>query len=369
MQRIAVTGLQSIDYRGGVVLTRSPTIRDVAQQARVSESTVSRVLSNSETAVAISQETRQRVVAVAEALGYQPHPFARALRGKGVNLLGVIVREIDDPFFAQLIEAIGNTAKEQGYDLVLGCAKSDPEEALALSEILDSRHTDGLFLLGDLNEPPEDHSFLIKMGRACPILSVCRGSRELASATPSIAVDSRKGALLALSYLASLGHRRIAHINASRLGDLRERMEVYREFMRDQFGECPQDCLQMEENSYDGGYRAARRLLSLPCPPTAIFATDDTMAVGTLSAAADAGVVVPRDLSVVGFDNIKIAAYLRPALTTVCQPIEIIASQAVDMLVKMVKGDTTSDPLAQVLIEPELIVRDSCAPPSARLIN
>ena len=111
----------------------SVTIKDVAERAGVSESTVSRVLSGTETAIPFSEETRERVAQAARELGYRPHPGARALRGKATNLLGVIVREIDDPFFAQLIEAISNEAGAQGYDLVLGYAKSDPEEALAIS--------------------------------------------------------------------------------------------------------------------------------------------------------------------------------------------------------------------------------------------
>lgn len=343
---------------------KAVTIRDVARQAGVSESTVSRVLSEAETAVSISQETRQRVLAAAEALSYQPHPFARALRGKGTNLLGLIVREIDDPFFAQLIEVIGNAAREQGYDLVLGYARSDPAEAVALGEILDLRQSDGLLLLGDLKESPEDHTFLLKMAQARCMVSVCRGSEELAGNTPSVAVDNRKGALMALNYLAHLGHRRIAHINAGRVGDLRERLEAYRQFMRERFAEPPAEYVQVNENSYEGGYKATKRLLLLADPPTAIFATDDTMAIGALSAAADVGRAVPRDLSIVGFDDAKVAAYLRPALTTVRQPIEEIGRQAVDLLVEMIKEGRAPDPLPRILIEPELIVRQSCAPPA-----
>jgi DNA-binding LacI/PurR family transcriptional regulator len=346
-----------------IVPTKSVTIRDVARLAGVSESTVSRVLTEAETTVSISQETRQRVLAVAEELNYQPHPFARALRGKGTNLLGVIVREIDDPFFAQLIEVIGNVAKEHGYYLVLGYAKSDPEEAVALSEILNLRHSDGLFLLGDLRESPKDHTFLAKMAEHRRMVSVCRGSQELVGSTLSIAVDNRKGACTALDYLHGLGHQKIACINAGRVGDLLERMEAYCEFMKVRFGEVCEEYVQVNENSCEGGYRAAKRLLSFPSPPTAIFATDDTMAIGALSAAADMGLMVPRDVSVIGFDDIKIAAYLRPALTTVRQPIEKIGKKAVELLIEMIKEESAPDPLPRLLIEPELVVRDSCAAP------
>lgn len=339
------------------------TIRDVARHANVSESTVSRVLSDAETTVSISEETRGRVIAAAQELRYHPHPLARGLRGKGTNLLGLIVREIDDPFFAQLIEVIGNVAKEEGYDLVLGYANSDPEQALALGDILDMRHSDGLFLLGDLKESPKDRTFLVKMAEDRRMVSVCRGSQELAGTTPSVAVHNRNGAFLALDYLARLGHRRIAHISAGRVGDLRERMEAYCEFMRERFGESYQEYVQIDENSYQGGYRATKTLLSLPRPPTAIFAADDTMAIGALSAAADMGLGVPRDVSVIGFDDIKIAAYLRPALTTVHQPIEEIGKKGVKLLLEIIREAPTPDRLLRLLIEPELIIRDSCAAP------
>jgi len=347
------------------VLSKSVTIRDVAEQAGVSESTVSRVLSGTKTAVSISQETRQRVLAAAEDLNYEPHPLARALRGKGTHLLGVIVREIDDPFFAQLTKAIGNAAKEEGYDLVLAYAKSDPDEALALSETLDLRHSDGLLLLGDLKESPEDHTFLAKMAKGHRVVSVCRGSKQLVRSTPSVGVDNRKGAFLALNYLAQLGHRRIACVNAGRVGDFRERVEAYCEFMSDRLGESYQEYIQLDENSYEGGYRATERLLSLPSPPSAIFAMDDTMAIGALSAASDMGQVVSKDVSIIGFDDIEIAAYLRPALTTVRQPIENIGKKAVELVLDMIEGKSIPNPLPQLLMEPKLVIRDSCGPPSS----
>jgi DNA-binding LacI/PurR family transcriptional regulator len=344
------------------------TIHDVALRAGVSESTVSRVVSGAETAIPISDETRERVLEAARELSYRPHPGARALRGRSSHLLGLIVREIDDPFFAQLIEVIGTVAKEKEYDLVLGYAKSDPEEALALSEImLDLRYCDGLFLLGDLKESSEDHTFLAKMGKSHRLVSVGRGSQQLVGNTPSVGIDNRKGAFMALDYLSQLGHRRIAHITADRVGDLQERMEAYCEFMMDRVAESRQEYVQLDENSYAGGYRATKRLLSLGPPPSAIFATDDTMAIGALSAASDMGFVVPRDVSIIGFDDVAIAAYLRPALTTVRQSIEKIGGKAVELLLDIVGQESIPDPLPHFLMEPDLVIRDSCGPPLSNL--
>lgn len=341
------------------------TIRDVAERAGVSQSTVSRVLSGSETQIPISQETRERVQRVAEELGYRPHPGARALSGKGTGLLGLIVREINDPFFAELIEVVSNMAKEEGYDLVLGSAKRDPENALALRDrMLDLRYCDGLLLCGDLQESPEDHTFLAKMGRDHRLVSVSRGSKQLVGNTPSVDIDNRKGVFLALDYLAQLGHRRIACMNAGRVGDLWERLEAYSEFMRDRFGGVPEEYVQLAENSYKGGYEATKCLLSLPTPPTAIFAMDDVMAIGALGAAIDMGWAVPGDLSIVGFDDMDVGTYIRPALTTVRQPMEEIGRKAVELLLKMIDGEVSSDPWPRLFLEPELIIRDSCGPAS-----
>lgn len=344
--------------------SNSVTIRDVAVKAGVSQSTVSRVLNDLETQIPISQETRKRVLRIAEELGYRPHPGARALSGSGTGLLGLITREINDPFFAELIEVVSNVAKEKGYDLVLGNAKSDPENALALRDrMLDPRYCDGLLLCGDLRESPEDHTFLDKMSRDHRLVSVSRGSQHLVHNTPSLGIDNRKGAFLALDYMAQLGHRRIACLDVGRVGDLWERLETYREFMRERFGGAPNEYIQLAENSYRGGYNAARSLLSLAAPPTAIFAMDDTMAIGALAAAVDMGWSVPGDLSIVGFDDLEIGAYIRPALTTVRQPMEELGRKAVELLLMMTEGEAPSEPGPRLLLEPRLIIRDSCAPP------
>ena len=341
------------------------TIRDVAEQAGVSQSTVSRVLSGSETQIPISQETRKRVRRVAKELGYRPHPGARALSGKSTGLLGVIVREINDPFFAELIEVISNVAKEEGYDLVLGNAKRDPENALTLRDwMLDLRYCDGLLLCGDLQESAEDRTFLAKMGRDHRLVSVSRGSKQLVGNTPAVDIDNRKGVFLALDYLAQLGHRRIACLNAGRVGDLWERLEAYSEFMRDRFGGVPEEYVQPAENSYKGGYEATKCLLSLSTPPTAIFAMDDVMAIGALAVAIDMVWAVPGDLSIVGFDDMDVATYIRPALTTVRQPMEEVGRKAVGLLLEMIDGEVSSDPWPHLFLEPELIIRDSCGPAS-----
>jgi len=340
------------------------TIRDVAKKAGVSQSTVSRVLNSSKTQIPISEETRQRVQKIVDELGYRPHPGARSLSGTKTGLLGVIMRDIDDPFFAVLIDVISHFAKEQGYELVLGNAKGDPEKAIALRDrMLDPRHCDGLLLCGDLRESLEDQSFLAHMGRDHRLVSVARGSTHLVQGMAAVSIDNNKGALIALDYLFQLGHRRIACQDVGRVGDIRERLEVYKAFMQERLDGIPAGYIQAAQNDCGGGYESTRRLLSLPVPPTAIFAMDDMMAIGALGAAADLGWAVPKDLSIVGFDDINVSAFIRPALTTVRQPIEELGRKAVELLLTMIASETSCDPCYQLVLEPELIIRESCAPP------
>jgi LacI family transcriptional regulator len=133
--------------------------------------------------------------------------------------------------------------------------------------------------------------------------------------------------------------------------------------MQDRFAQIQEEYIQPSENSYRGGYNATENLLSMSVPPTAIFAMDDTMAIGALAAAEDLGWRVPADLSIIGFDDLEVSAYVRPALTTVRQPMEKLGRKAVELLLMMTDGDAPSDPGPRLLLEPKLMIRDSCAPP------
>lgn len=342
---------------------RSVTLADVAKRAGVSPTTVSYVLNRTDTQIRISQETRKRVQRAAKELGYRPHPAARALRGKGTHLLGLILREIDDAFFAELVEVISDAARAQGYDLVLGYARSNAREALVVSEILDLRQCDGLLLLGDLKESVDDLDLLSDLWTDHHVVSVCRGSGDLVQAGPSINVDNRRGAEIALEYLVGLGHKRIAFLDAGRRGDLWERADAYREFMVGRFDTVPDGYFQSNENSYEGGRRGMRELLHLASKPTAVLAADDTMAIGALRATGEEGFEVPREMSLVGFDGIEIGAYLTPALTTIRQPIVEIGQKAVQLLLSLVEDDSPSSSNTRVITQPELVVRESCASP------
>ena len=179
----------------------TPTMRDIAEATGVSQSTVSRVLSGTPTAVPIAEATRKRVMEAARRLGYRPNPLARGLRGAPTMLLGVIVRDITDPFFAGAIEATSLEANKRGYNVVLGHAQQSAEEAEALTSILEARHCDALLFLGDLRDRPGLIEEL--QNTSIPVVALWHGSRE--SGIPTVSVDNKSGIAAVVDHLVEPG--------------------------------------------------------------------------------------------------------------------------------------------------------------------
>lgn len=335
-------------------------MKDVAKRAGVSQSTVSRVLNDVEGPVKIAPGTRDRVLEIVRELGYRPNPLARGLRGARMSMIGLLVREVADPFFAAMIEAISTELRDHRYSVLLGHTRSQAEDAMALTGVLETRHCDGLLLLGDLH----DQQLLTRelVPRRLPVLALCVGARAVE--IPAVNSDNTLGARLALSHLHELGHRRIAFLDAGWLGDVAERRDAYRSFLDEQSVMVPSGYIQPAENSPRGGHTGLARLLALSEPPTAVFASTDVLALGALKAAANAGLRVPEDLSVVGFDDIPLTETASPALTSVRQPVPEMARIAVDDLLAMVDAGISAPPSIRRLA-PTLTVRDSTRAPSS----
>jgi DNA-binding LacI/PurR family transcriptional regulator len=335
------------------------TMRDIAAAAEVSQSTVSRVLSGTPTKVPIAPETRERVIQASRRLGYRPNPLARGLRGAATNLIGAVVRDFSDPFFAGAIETLVLESMAHGYNVVLGHVHGRLDEAIPLTSVLETRHTDAIVLLGDLQKP----QLLADLrSLSVPVVALWQGTSPLVF--PTADTDDWAGIRAGLGYLASLGHRRIAFVDAELPGGYRVREDAYVEFMRDRFGGVPSGFLERCPNTLAGGDSAVRRLLALPQPPTAVATSTDLVAVGVLHAAHSLGATVPDRLSVVGYDDILIASHTVPALTTVRMPIPEIVSHAVALAIALARNpDAVREPSLKVF-KPALIVRDSTAPPA-----
>jgi DNA-binding LacI/PurR family transcriptional regulator len=332
----------------------APTMRDIADATGVSQSTVSRVLSGTPTAVPIAATTRTRVMEAAHKLGYRPNPLARGLRGAATMLLGVIVRDITDPFFAGAIEATSLEANRRGYNVVLGHAHRSADEAEALWAILEARHCDALLFLGDLRDRPDLIEDLQQT--SIPVVALWHGSRE--SGIPTVSVDNRSGIAAVIDHLVGLGHGRIAFAGPQRLGDIAEREDAYLASAHGHGLVIPDEYRQDTGNDYDGGAAAFDRLMDLDTPPTAIVAPTDVIAMGMLHAAHRRGLRVPQDVSITGFDDIPVAAVSVPALTTVCMPTEAMILAALDLVIGPPEEIGDFHPI----LEPELVIRASSGP-------
>jgi len=336
-------------------------MRDIAEAASVSQSTVSRVLNDVPTRVPITAETRERVTAAARKLGYRPNPLARGLRGAPTMLLGAVVRDITDPFFAGAVEALSVAAMSHGYNLVLGHARGRADDAIALTAVLETRHCDAIVLLGDLQEQPR---LLADLGDLpVPIVGLWQGSSPLE--VPTVDVDNEAGVRAALDHLTGLGHERIAFVSGRPLGDIREREAAFTAYIERRFRDVRDGYIQHVSNTPGGGETAMRALLAVEPRPTAIVTSTDTLAVGVLHAAFAHGVVVPSDLSVVGFDDILLASHTIPALTTLRMPTAEIVNEGVRLALEFAREPTAPRVAGVTVMRPSLIVRQSTARPPA----
>jgi len=337
----------------------APTMRDVGAAAGVSHSTVSRVLNNAPSAVPIPAKTRERVLHAARQLGYRPNPLARGLRGAPTMLIGAIVRDFGDPFFAGAMEALAVEAMTHGYNVVLGHAQGRADEAVTLPTVLETRYTDAIILLGDMQDQPG----LLADLRASivPVVALWQGSSPLEF--PTTDVDDRAGIITGLKHLIGLGHERIAFVSARLPGGNPHREDAYLEWMERRLGRIPDGYLQRVPNTLAGGEVALDALLALPEPPSAVFASTDLVAVGGLHEAHRLNRRVPDQLSMMGFDDILIAAHTIPALTTLRMPVAEMVNEAVRLAIDLARDPTASREPRIKVFEPCLVVRDSTAPP------
>jgi LacI family transcriptional regulator len=303
----------------------------------------------------ISEATRSKVLAIAAQIGYSPNPFARALRGKKTSLIGLIIREISDPLFAEFVEVISQEARNLNYQVVLGHAHSDADQALQLSNILDTRHCDGVLVLGDLRNDEKIIKMMTQSNKA--VVAICFG-KALAS-IPLINVDNEYGMQSLLDHLYQLGHRNIGFINGGWLGDIKERKDAFINYSKAKELPYSSEYIQTGSNDSSGGYQCMQWFLSLPNRPTAVVASDDVMAIGAIKAVLDAGLSIPKDISITGFDDIPMAKFCYPSLTTVRQPVDVMSKQALEILFDLIE-ERNIGKIAKII--PELIIRDSTGP-------
>ncbi len=336
------------------------TIKDIARAAGVSHSTVSRALRGHP---AIAASTIARIEAIAADMGYVPSAVARGLKTKRSHALGVIVSRIDDPFFSEILQGIEDSTQERGYSLLVAASNRDKQRETAIIQAMGERRVDGLIICsGQL------HAEGASKIRGYGIPTVAVDGQSLKNFKYSIYHDHFSGTSQLTGHLLELGHTRIAYLGNRRSGrTTRERCRGFLEAMRCAQLPVPEEYIfEGPDGQAGGGIAGARYFLSLDCPPSAIIAYNDMMAIGLLHAFREAGLDVPRDCSIAGFDNIRLSAYTCPPLTTFEQPCYKLGCMAAEMMLKLIDGGpdpgAATRPIAKVL-QGSLIIRDSTAPP------
>jgi LacI family transcriptional regulator len=333
------------------------TIRDVAERAGVSTTTVSHVINHTRR---VDPGTAARVEAAVDELGYRPNALARSMRRGRTHTVGVVVPDIANPFFGDLARSLEDHMFERGYSAIICNSDGDPAKEARYLDVLLSKKVDGLVLIA-ASQPSEGFVHLIERGP--PTILV---DRELGDVPVSqVMVENRRGGYLAGRHLIELGHRDIAVIaGPGGLGTSARRLQGFQAALDEAGIDLP------ESRIYRGDFRAASGRVAMEAwlaavdPPTAVFAENDLMAVGALSAAHAADVDVPGQLSVVGFDGIAFGADVTPPLTTVAQSINDVAAAAIELLFERLRDQDAAPRLVELPVM--LQVRGTSGPPPAR---
>ena len=333
-----------------------PTMKDVARRSHVSIKTVSRVINDE---MGVSEETRKRVRQAIHDLGYVPNLSAQRLKRGKSGLIALLLPRVESPYAARLLNSILSETEKRGYyTLVLGGNLQSQHDREYIQRAIVNNRVDGLLIAPPGEDNDELRSFIQKNN--VPHIVITPNSLDSAQLT--VEATDREGALEATRYLVSMGHRRIAYITCIECERFsQERLAGYLQALSEVGIPIDPDLIGHGDNSTKSGYNTTLAFLDLPNPPTAIFAGNDEMAVGTIIAMWHQGLRLPDDISVIGFDNGPIVQQAFPYLTTVNQPIDQIAKASVELLTNVVEGRRTD--VTRVQVPTHLIIRHSCTLP------
>ncbi len=340
------------------------TIKDIAKIAGVSYATVSRALSDSPE---ISADTRARIKEICEREGYRANALARSLISNKTNVLGLVVPDISKPFYAEVAYCVETYARRQGYNVML-CNSQDDETLLTeLFDFLLGHQADGILLLS-----ADDHTcdYVAKYLSAVPLVLLEDSLPEsYVGRCSAVSLDSDAAGRLGVNYLCSLGHKNICYLGHRPGNSTHEQR-----FLGAQRAAAEQDVTlsvlnnPLNTSTVEAGYAIAKEYFAQPFAATAIFAANDSLALGVMEAAEEAGIRIPEELSLLGFDNTAYAALPHIKLTTIDHRKQPLAEQAVDLLLQIIGSDKTAADIAytHAILQPEIVERRTCMPPNAR---
>lgn len=331
------------------------TIKDIARELGIAHSTVSRAIHDDPR---ISRETKQRVLEAVARLGYRPNAAARGLVSRRMQAIGLVIPGVADMFYGRIVDGVDRAAYEAGFGLSLYLTHGERRRELDALAQVSERRVDGLIVMA--RRIP--NNVLLDLARQ-EIPLVLLEPQDLGLGIDSVRVDNRDGAYKAVRYLLDLGHRRIGFIAGPKgQRESLERWQGYRQALAEVGLPYQPELVQPGDYTEAGGAAAVQRWLQLgPAKrPTAIFASNDRSAIGAMAALQEAGVRVPEEISVMGYDDIAAAAYSRPAITTMRQPIEEMGATAARLLIDRLVRQRKSG-WQEVLLKAELVIRESTA--------
>ena len=331
------------------------TMKDVATAAGVSIATVSATLSG---ASFVSPELQARVNAAIAALGYERNSMASGLKRGTSSLIGLIVSDVTNPFFTEFVDHVQNQAREAGFSVLLGISNHDVAREAGLLRLMRSHQAAGTILCpagGIVDYAPER----LGLGRM-KLAAADNASSDLDFDT--VTMDNRKAAMLAMAHILSFGHRRIATM-AGRAGQMvsRQRLDGFHDALAAHGLQADPALVRHGDFRIEDAFRSTQEILALPERPTALFVANNLMLIGVMKALAEARVAVPWEMSVASIDDFPWGSAFMPALTVVRQPIAAMATAALNRLLQRMDGD--DGPPKHQVFAPELVIRQSCAPP------
>lgn len=335
----------------------SPKLEDIANRTGFSIATISRVLSNSQ--YPVKPAVREKIIQVAQEMGYRPNLSARSLRTDRTNTIGILVDDLMSPFTPPVVRGIQDYLKDNDFMSLIVNSDWDPEQERGALDALISRPVDGIIFV-EYSHLTSNEA-LDKANKPGVFVHRLFGTNIHNSVVP----DDCYGAELAVRHLVSLGHRKIAYINGPESWhNSKERLSGYRDELERSGIEFNNQWVMPGDWEVDGGYQSTKDLLKLKDRPTAIFAGNDLMALGAIYAIQDAGLSVPRDIAVVGYDNREFTRIVRPGITTVVMPVyEMGRIAAGIMLSQIAEGKRDDD---EIKVKGELIIRDTCGADDSR---
>lgn len=337
-------------------MKKKVNIKDIARLANVSHTTVSRALNNKSR---IRPETKERILSIARQLNYRPDFIARSLVMKRTRTLGLVITTIANPFYTELSQGIETTARQLGYNIIFCSTNYDLSTEKQYIEMLRSKGVDGIiFTSAHIGDP----NIVELAEEGFPIILVNRRTYhpKVKEKIDYIGVDNLLGGYMAVEHLIRLGHQRIGVVGGSSESSVGlERLEGGKKALKT-YGIEPREEYFLEGNFLrESGYQGGKKFLHMVKPPTAIFATNDYMAIGVYQALIDEGVRVPEEIALIGFNDIELSGLKGIDLSTIGQKKFEMGAIAIELLVKRIEGSETGPP-KEILLKPELVVRKTC---------